>query len=246
MLNQVTYSTTSTTTIDTEPPTGGSINYHDGFSTTTSVDITLQDGTDASEIATTTRTLQRKSATLSDGSCGSYSSWSTVATSSGVGYPIHTDSNLSTNQCYKYQYLVEDEWGHTVTYGTSSVLQIDAAAPTGLDSLNVENTGPDWVELSWQEVTEANFDHYEIWYGTSSNAVASRTAPATEWSTTSISVADTTTGGLNASTTYYFKIWAVDHWQRESTVSMNSAETVGGNFMDINNLEFEDIELKHE
>ena len=69
-----------TFTRDAAGPSGGSVSYTNGFTSTTSVTITTADGTDAGAgVDTTTRLIERDSATLTNGTCGTFSgSWTTV------------------------------------------------------------------------------------------------------------------------------------------------------------------------
>jgi hypothetical protein len=127
--NQATYTSTNTAKVDTAAPTGGSISYTDGYFTTASVTATATDGTDAvSGISTSTRTFQRRSATLSSGTCGSYGSWGNIGS---TGNQSLTDTTVASGNCYQYQYLVSDNAGKQATYTTSNVVKVDTAAPTG-------------------------------------------------------------------------------------------------------------------
>ena len=128
--NQATYTTTNAAKIDTAAPTGGSVTYTDGYFTTASVAITAGDGTDTvSGINTATRTTQRRSATLSAGTCGTYGSYATI-TPTGT-YPNFTDATVTTGNCYQYQYRVSDTAGNQATYTTTNAAKVDTAAPSG-------------------------------------------------------------------------------------------------------------------
>src|SRR5205814_7960013 len=62
-----------TVTPDSTPPSGGSVVYGDGYTATEAVPLTLSPGTDAvAGVATTGAVLQRASATLANGSCGTF------------------------------------------------------------------------------------------------------------------------------------------------------------------------------
>jgi len=231
--NQATYESSNIAKIDANPPSGGSIDYLDGFSSSTSVSIALNDGTDSeSGVNTSSRELQRKSANLSGGNCGTFGSWATIATGTAVDYPNHTDSGLSSNTCYQYRYLVSDNAGNTATYESSKILKVDYTAPTGLTSLNIVSVGTNYVTLSWSQVTEENFSHYEIWYGQSQSDVENRTGSAQEWDDSKDpnlaqkTTTSTTITGLSAVTTYFFKIWAQDLAGNEETVSTVSTTTL--------------------
>lgn len=105
----------------------------------------------------------------------------------------------------------------------------DTTAPTGLTALTSSARTTSSVTLNWTQVTEANFGHYEIWYGTDTNAVTNRTA--SEWDAdndatlSTISTTTTTITGLESATQYYFKIWAVDASSNEETVDSLSVTT---------------------
>jgi hypothetical protein len=114
---------TITLTADTTAPSGGSVTYTDGYTSGLSAAITLATGTDAgSGIATATTALQRKTAPLSSGTCGTYSSFSTIATNPGASY---TDTALAAQTCYKYQYVVTDNVGNSTTYTSANTVEVD-------------------------------------------------------------------------------------------------------------------------
>src|SRR5439155_26267952 len=74
------------------------------YYTSLSVPLTLSDGSDAaSGLYTSSAIVERDVATLSGGSCGSYSgSWSTVSLVSGA------DTSVTSGHCYKYRYKISD------------------------------------------------------------------------------------------------------------------------------------------
>ena len=91
--------------VDTTAPTGGSIAYTDGYNTSSSVALTVNDGIDAhSGINISSRIVQRRTATLANGVCSEYGEYSTIA-ESGT-YPNFTDTTIASGYCYQYQYLV--------------------------------------------------------------------------------------------------------------------------------------------
>jgi hypothetical protein len=127
------YSLTSTPTsftvlADGAAPSGGSIGYADGYATTASVAIGLANGTDPlSGIDGPSTQLQRASATMTDGSCGAYSAYTTIATAPALSY---TDTTVTSGNCYRYRYLVDDKVGNEVTYVSTAVVKVDTNAPT--------------------------------------------------------------------------------------------------------------------
>ena len=114
--------------VDTVAPSGGSMAYTDGYYTALSVGLTVADGTDAdSGVDTSSRIVQRKSATLSGGSCGDYGSFGTI-TPTGT-YPDFIDTTVSSGNCYQYRYLVSDTAGNQATYTSTDTAKVDSTAP---------------------------------------------------------------------------------------------------------------------
>lgn len=119
--------------VDTTAPSGGSITYTDGYYTTASVLLTVADGTDSvSDVNISTRIVQRKSATLTNGSCGTYGSWGTITPTGS--YSSYTDTTVSSSTCYQYQYLVSDNAGNQATYTSSNTAYV-LALPSSPSSL---------------------------------------------------------------------------------------------------------------
>jgi len=118
--NQSTALAVSTFTIDVAAPTGGTLTYADGLNRTHSIAITIG-GTIAdalSGINTSSRILQRQSATSTSGTCGTYGSWAAI-TPTGT-YPSFTDATVTSGSCYKYRFLVSDNAGNQITPITST------------------------------------------------------------------------------------------------------------------------------
>ncbi len=123
-------STTFTPTADVTAPTGGTVTYPHNGTPSTTVNVTLGTVTDAGS-GVASRLLQRASATLTNGICGTFTGFSTIATN-----PVsttYTDSTLSMNTCYQYQYVVTDNLGNTTTGTSGNVVKVssDVAGPTG-------------------------------------------------------------------------------------------------------------------
>ncbi len=122
-----------TFTLDSTAPSAGTISYLDGYQPGHSVPVTFTTGTDGgSGIAT--RQLQRQSAPLTSGTCGTYTGWSDRGPDSPTS--VYTDSSVVAGNCYKYQYLVTDRVGNQHIATSASVSKIDYAgavdATTGL------------------------------------------------------------------------------------------------------------------
>ncbi len=116
-----------TYTNDSLGPTGGSISYTDGYTTVASVNLSVLDGTDSSGIDTSSRIVQRNSAVLSGGNCGTYTDFSTITVTGS--YPTFTDSSVSSGYCYQYRYLVSDINDNQTTYVSSSTIKVDTGIP---------------------------------------------------------------------------------------------------------------------
>ena len=115
-------------TVDTTAPTG-SLTYTNGYSGSTAVAISFTAADGGSGVDTTSGILQRRSATLAGGACGTFGSFAQVG-ATGLRSP-YTDAALSTGTCAQYQYLVPDYAGNPAGITSASVVKVDAAAPAG-------------------------------------------------------------------------------------------------------------------
>jgi len=122
-----------TVTADAAGPSGGSVSYAGGFTTSTSVSITTADGTDSGAgVDTTTRLIERDSATLTNGTCGSFSgSWTTVT----------SPNTVTTGNCYVYRFTVADNVGNPTTYTSPSVVKVDTTSPAA-PTLSLSESSP--------------------------------------------------------------------------------------------------------
>ena len=115
---------------DTTAPAGGSVFYAGGYYTAASVPIALDDGADLQSgidsTSATSELLQRATATLTTGACGSFGAFTTIATHPGAGI---TDAGVSSGACYRYRYVVLDNVGNSVTYTSGAVVKVDTDAP---------------------------------------------------------------------------------------------------------------------
>ncbi|MBT6068876.1 fibronectin type III domain-containing protein [Candidatus Peregrinibacteria bacterium] len=116
----------------------------------------------------------------------------------------------------------------------SSSLTLDNVAPSGMASFAASATTSSTITWGWTAASsETSFDHYEIWYGENQSDVENRTGTATEWDDsddsnfTTMSTSSTTITGLNENKTYYAKIWAIDSYTNEATLSAATANNNG-------------------
>jgi uncharacterized repeat protein (TIGR01451 family) len=118
--------------IDTVAPSGGTVDATglggtDGrYATSTTLSIAFSPGTDSGSGLATGATLLRATASLGDGSCGTYGTYAQV----GVSDPVSPASNTVPidHACYRYRYTVLDQAGNQATY-TSPDVKVDTAAP---------------------------------------------------------------------------------------------------------------------
>ncbi|MBI5221566.1 MAG: hypothetical protein HY979_02060, partial [Candidatus Magasanikbacteria bacterium] len=108
----------------------------------------------------------------------------------------------------------------------STDFSVDTAAPLGLLSLSKFAGTTTSVTMNWSAgITDAHFSHYELWHGSVLSDVTGRTGTATKWSPAndaglnSIATISTIITGLNISGNYYVKIWAIDDYGNETTVT---------------------------
>ncbi len=186
--------------IDTEAPTGGTVDYTDGYITILTESVQFDTGTDSgSGINTSTGELQRRSATLSSvtETCGSYGAWSTIY--SGTSSP-YEDSSLNSKTCYQYRYKIDDKIGNTAYYTPTKTLKTDRTpneptlnSPTdgavnkSLDvTLSVTVTDPDGdaMDVSFYDASD------DTQIGNTQNGVADGSDASVTWT------------GLSEQTTY--------------------------------------------
>jgi hypothetical protein len=120
---------------DDAAPTGAGLSYLNGSTTSTTVTVTLTNGTDAGS-GLGTRLLQRASATLTNGSCGAFGAYATVVNGTNPTSPL--GDVVSTNACYRYRYVVADNVGNQTTVDGSSIVRVAssyAAALAGTSGL---------------------------------------------------------------------------------------------------------------
>lgn len=123
---------------DLTGPTGGSVDVTglvgtgNRYSTSTTLNLAFNKGTDPSGLATTGAQLLRASATLTssngivNGVCGTFGAYSVVGGGNDPASPS-TDT-VADQACYSYQYVVSDTVGNTTTY-TSPAVKVDTSPP---------------------------------------------------------------------------------------------------------------------
>ncbi len=119
--------TSSSFIYDNTAPTG-SISYTNGYVTSTSVAVTFSASDSLSGLNPASGQLERASAPLAGGTCGTFGAFNAIGPS-GVASP-YTDSTVASGNCYQYEYVVSDNAGNQAIITSSSVLQVDTAAPS--------------------------------------------------------------------------------------------------------------------
>ena len=119
-------------TSDVTGPTGGSVDASglvgagSRYAASTTLSLNLAKGTDPSGVATTGNQLLRASASLTNGTCGTFGSYTLV---SGGTDPVSPKSDTVSDQfCYSYRYVVLDTPGNPTTY-TSPAIKVDLTPP---------------------------------------------------------------------------------------------------------------------
>ena len=119
-------STGFTATPDGAAPAGGSITYAAGYTTAATISVAFANGTDAgSGLDAASGLLQRSSAPLSGGSCGTFDAFSTIAAAPATP----TSTGVTTGSCYQYRYLISDNVGNTTTYASAGIVEADSSPP---------------------------------------------------------------------------------------------------------------------
>jgi Cellulose binding domain/Concanavalin A-like lectin/glucanases superfamily len=126
---------------DVTGPTGGSVDASGlvgagtRYSTSTTLSLVLAKGTDPSGVATTGNQLLRASASLTNGTCGTFGSYTLV---SGGTDPVSPKSDTVSDQfCYSYQYVVLDTLANSTTY-TSPAIKVDLTPPAASSTVKAQ------------------------------------------------------------------------------------------------------------
>ncbi|HEX6788597.1 MAG TPA: invasin domain 3-containing protein [Gaiellaceae bacterium] len=125
--------------VDTTGPTGGSVSYADGPSSLNAISVDWDAGTDAESGIAQVR-VDRATASISAGACGSLGGFSTIVASATVS-PV-VDSSVSAGNCYAYQIVVTNNAGVSSTFTSTSVTQLTTAVP-----FQIANTVPSGASL---------------------------------------------------------------------------------------------------
>lgn len=119
-----------------------------------------------------------------------------------------------------------DIFGNSSIYYESGDFILDTGAPLGLSNLSKFSNTETTLTLNWTPAVDANFDHYELWYGAVESDVNNRAlATAKKWSVANDAnlsnalAVSTVITGVTFNDNYYVKIWAIDEYGSEATIS---------------------------
>lgn len=185
------------------------IHYNINKAATVSLDISADGGTTWS---VATSTLFGAVGTVTAGN-------KTVSWNPGVDFSNEEKSSM------RIRLSGIDSAGTVSPYYESDNFAIDTAAPLGLLILSKFASTDTSVTMNWSSgIADANFDHYELWYGTNQNDVINRNGTAQKWSVandanlSSVTTISTVITGITLTSDLYVKIWAVDSFNSEATV----------------------------
>jgi hypothetical protein len=117
--------TTLTYVNDSTAPSGGSVAYTDGYQPYQAVSVTFSAGTDSGSGIVTHR-LQRSSAAISGGVCGTFTGFTNVVVDSAAS-PFN-DNTVANQNCYQYRYVVTDQVGNQSISTSANVAKVDTSA----------------------------------------------------------------------------------------------------------------------
>ncbi|HEU4840416.1 MAG TPA: chitobiase/beta-hexosaminidase C-terminal domain-containing protein, partial [Ilumatobacteraceae bacterium] len=118
--------TSFTVTADGAAPTGASATVAGGATSSLSVAVATNGGTDAgSGVDAGSLVVERQEADLDngDGTCDAFGGWTTVTLTAGA------DTGVVSGKCYRYRVRSSDRVGNEATSPASATVQVDTAAP---------------------------------------------------------------------------------------------------------------------
>lgn len=142
---------------DSSAPTGATLGYPVGPSSTTTVTLTFGAATDAGS-GVASRTLYERTATLSGNTCGTFTAWSVVqaVSTASLTRPV------AYATCYDYSYVVTDNVGNTATAASPGIVKnrsypaVVLATAGRLDYYRLDETGSSTVTDSATDTSTNN------------------------------------------------------------------------------------------
>ena len=118
---------------DSGVPTGGSINYTGGPTNAPKVDITFTPSSD-SQSGYDRHYLQRRQASLSGNTCGTFGAWANLGGTSPAS--TYEDFTVLDGFCYEYQLITHDKVDNFTVITPGTIVKVDRTAPIGAISAN--------------------------------------------------------------------------------------------------------------
>jgi len=128
--------------LDSGEPVSGSVTNANGFINSTTINVYVVPGTDATSGMSPTNSdyyLEAATATLTGTNCnsfGSYADANVSETASASSY-LYTGS---TGNCYKFRYTVKDVAGNSTIYTGSDITKIDTGLPDNTQAVKGQGT----------------------------------------------------------------------------------------------------------
>ena len=127
-------STSNTVFFDNKPPQGVSLS-HITYSTTTTIQINLNQGTDP-DTGISSAILYRREAILESNSCETFGDYTQLADNPSSPY----SDNIQNNKCYEYKYEVKDGQNNIATIISAEPLKVDTEPPSFTVYSPINNT----------------------------------------------------------------------------------------------------------
>jgi|GEM_PF-1389547 len=150
----------------------------------------------------------------------------TIEWNAGVDFDEEDQSDL------RIRIRATDAYQNSSSFATSSDFALDTRAPFGMVGFSGASASTTSIVWTWTPVAvESNFARYEVWFGENLTDVQNRVGTATQWSTTedvdlaTVGTASTNVTGLSEGITYYAKIFAIDNFANEATLTAAQFDT---------------------
>ena len=154
---------------------------------------------------------------------GAYGAAVSAGSGKAITWDAATDFANQENNTMRLRLISSDQYGNAgLNYDTVD-FSVDTLAPRNLTALNKFSSTPTTVTVYWPAITEANFDHFEIWHGSSLADVNNRAGTAAKWNgandaaLNNVLTVSTVITGLSLTADYYAKIFAIDDYGNSSS-----------------------------
>ena len=142
------------------------------------------------------------------------------------------NSGLNESTTYYYKVTAVDNNGNIgILSDEASANTGDSTAPAKVAGLSATTVSSTRIDLGWTSSTEPDLNHYNIYRGTTVGFTVNTATDTPLAQPSGNSYSDTT--GLTDSTTYYYKVAAVDTAGNIGILSDETSATAGGIFYDV-------------